>query len=135
MDTLVDDVGSFPLPPEVDEETFNNAYRLAREAIVSGSDVRKEEFLRKNFWEVTLEAFKKKLASGLDVVTYPQQYDGISQVSDVIHRAMADGSFLVEDKQAVLPEVHVINEESKALSEAYGKAIPFRVAIFGPLEQ
>jgi 5-methyltetrahydropteroyltriglutamate--homocysteine methyltransferase len=135
MDTLVDDVGSFPLPPEVDEETFNRAYRHARENIVSGADVRKEEFLRKNFWEVTLEAFKKKLASGLDVVTYPQQYDGINQVSDVIHRAMENGSFLVEEKQAVLPEVHVINEEAKALSEAYGEAIPFRVAIFGPLEQ
>jgi 5-methyltetrahydropteroyltriglutamate--homocysteine methyltransferase len=135
MDTLVDDIGSFPLPPEVDGDTFNRAYRLAREAIVSGSDVIKDEFLMKNFWEVTLNAFKKKLASGLDVITYPQQYDGINQVSDVIHRAMAEGSFLVNDKQAVLPEVHVINEEAKELSEAYGKAVPFRVAIFGPLEQ
>jgi 5-methyltetrahydropteroyltriglutamate--homocysteine methyltransferase len=135
MDTLVDDIGSFPLPSEVDGDTFNRAYRLAREAIVSGSDVRKDEFLMKNFWEVTLNAFKKKLASGLDVITYPQQYDGINQVSDVIHRAMAEGSFLVNDKQAVLPEVHVINEEAKELSEGYGKAVPFRVAIFGPLEQ
>jgi 5-methyltetrahydropteroyltriglutamate--homocysteine methyltransferase len=135
MDTLVDDIGSFPLPPEVDRDTFNRAYRLAREAIVSGSDVRKDEFLMKNFWEVTLNAFKKKLASGLDVITYPQQYDGIDQVSDVIHHAMAEGSFLVNDKQAVLPEVHVINEEAKELSEGYDKAVPFRVAIFGPLEQ
>ena len=135
MDTLVDDIGSFPLPPEVDRDTFNRAYRLAREAIVSGSDVRKDEFLMKNFWEVTLNAFKKKLASGLDVITYPQQYDGIDQVSDVIHHAMAEGSFLVNDKQAVLPEVHVINEEAKDLSEGYDKAVPFRVAIFGPLEQ
>ena len=135
MDTLVDDIGSFPLPPEVNRETFNRAYRLAREAIFSGSDVRKDEFLMKNFWKVTLEAFKKKLASGLDVITYPQQYDGINQVNDVIHNAMANGTFLVEKKQAVLPEVHVINEEAKALSEAYGKTIPFRVALFGPLEQ
>jgi len=135
METLVDDIGSFPLPPEVDRETFNRAYRLARDAIFSGSDVRKDEFLMKNFWEVTLDAFRKKLVSGLDVVTYPQQYDGINQISDVIHRAMANGTFLVEAKQAVLPEVHVINEEAKALSEAYRKTIPFRVAIFGPLEQ
>jgi 5-methyltetrahydropteroyltriglutamate--homocysteine methyltransferase len=135
MDTLVDDIGSFPLPPEVDGETFNRAYRLAREAIFSGSDVRKDEFLLKNFWEVTLDAFKKKLASGLDVITSSQQYDGINQVRDVIHSAMAKGSFIVEEKQAVLPEVHLINEEAKALSEEYGKRIPFRVAIFGPLEQ
>ncbi len=135
MDTLVDDVGSFPLPPNVSREAFDKAYRLAREAIVSGSDIRKDEFLLKNFWEVTLDAFKKKLASGLDVITYPQQYDGINQVSDVIHSAMAKGSFLVEEKQAVLPEVHYISEEAKALSEEFGKRIPLRVSIFGPLEQ
>ena len=135
MDTLVDDIGSFPLPPEVNGETFNKAYRLAREAIVSGSDIRRDEFLLKNFCEVTLDAFKKKLLSGLDVITYPQQYDGINQVRDVIHSAMAKGSFLVDERQAVLPEVHVISEEAKALSESYGKRIPLRVAIFGPLEQ
>jgi 5-methyltetrahydropteroyltriglutamate--homocysteine methyltransferase len=135
MDTLVDDVGSFPLPLEVNRETFNKAYQLAREAIGDGRDVRKDGFLRKNFCEVTLDAFKKKIRSGLDVVTYPQQYDGIRQVSDVIHTAMAKGSFLVEEKQAVLPEVHLISEEAKILSEDYGKRIPLRVSLFGPIEQ
>ena len=135
MDTLVDDVGSFPLPPEVNRETFNKAYQLAREAIVDGRDIRKDEFLRKNFCEVTLDAFKKKIRSGLDVVTYPQQYDGIRQVSDVIHMAMAKGSYLVEEKQAVLPEVHLISEEAKILSEESGKRIPLRVSLFGPIEQ
>ncbi len=135
METLVDDIGSFPLPPEVNRETFSKAYQLAREAIADGRDIRKDEFLQKNFCEVTLEAFRKKLRSGLDVVTYPQQYDGIKQVSDVIHTAMTEGSFLVEEKQAVLPEVHLISEEAKALSEEFGKRIPLRVCLFGPLEQ
>ena len=134
MDTIVDDIGSFPLPAGVNRETFNKAYQLAREAIADGRDARKDEFLRKNFCEVTLDSFKKKLFSGLDVVNYPQQYDGISQVSDVIHVAMAKGSFLVEEKQAFLPEVHLIGEEAKTLSEEDGKRIPLRVSIFGPLE-
>jgi len=135
MDTVVDDIGSFPLPASVNRETFNKAYQLAREAIADGRDVRKDEFLLKNFCEVTLDSFKKKLLSGLDVVNYPQQYDGINQVSDVIHVAMAKGSFLVEEKQAVLPEVHLISEEAKNLSEEAGRRIPLRVSIFGPLEQ
>jgi 5-methyltetrahydropteroyltriglutamate--homocysteine methyltransferase len=134
MEPLVDDIGSFPLPAEVDRETFNKAYQLAREAIVDGRDVRKDPFLLKNFCQVTVDAFKRKLSVGLDVVNYPQQYDGLKQVGDVIHKAMADGSFLVEEKQAVLPEVWLINEEAKALSEEYGK-IPLRVSLFGPLEQ
>ena len=135
MDTLIDDVGSFPLPPEVSREAFDRAYQLAREAIISGSDVRKDEFLLKNFWKVTADSFRLKLRTGLDVVTYPQQYDGMKQVGDVIHVTMNTGSFLVEEAQAVLPEVHVIKEEAKSLSEEFGRRIPLRVAIFGPLEQ
>ena len=135
MDTIVDDIGSFPLPTGVNRETFNKAYQLAREAIISGSDIRKDEFLLKNFCEVTLDSFKKKLLSGLDMVNYPQQYDGINQVADVIHKAMAKGSFLVEEKQAILPEVHLISAEAKNLSEEAGRKIPLRVSIFGPLEQ
>jgi 5-methyltetrahydropteroyltriglutamate--homocysteine methyltransferase len=135
MDTLVDDIGSFPLPSKVNRETFSKAYQLAREAIVDGRDVRKDEFLLKNFCDVTVDSFRKKLLSGLDVVTYPQQYDGLRQVGDVIHTAMAKGSFLVEEKQAVLPEVQLISEEAKILSEEFGKRIPLRVSIFGPLEQ
>jgi 5-methyltetrahydropteroyltriglutamate--homocysteine methyltransferase len=135
MDTVVDDIGSFPLPPDVNRETFSKAYQLAREAIVDGRDVKKDAFIQKNFCAVTLDAFKKKLQSGLDVVTYPQQYDGTKQVGDVIHKAMAKGSFLVEENQAFLPEVQLISEEAKNLSEGTGKKIPLRVSIFGPLEQ
>ncbi len=134
METLIDDIGSFPLPPSVDRETFNKAYELAREAILKGTDVRKDEFLLKNFWKVTVDSFKLKLLSGLDVVNYPQQYDGVRQVSDVIHKTMAGGTFLVEEKHAFLPEVHIIREEAKTLSEETGKKIQLRVSIFGPLE-
>ncbi len=134
METLVDDIGSFPLPLGVNRETFDKAYQLAREAIINGSDIRKDDFLLKNFCAVTLDSFKIKIRSGLDVVNFPQQYDGIRQVSDVIHMAMAKGSFIVEEKQAILPEVHLISQEAKTLSEELGKIIPLRVSIFGPIE-
>jgi 5-methyltetrahydropteroyltriglutamate--homocysteine methyltransferase len=135
MDTLVDDIGSFPLPQDVNRETFNKAYQLAREAIVDGRDIREDAFLQKNFCRVTLDSFKAKILSGLDVVNYPQQYDGMKQVGDAIHNAMQKGTFLVEEKQAVLPEVHLISEEAKTLSEEFGKKIPLRVSLFGPMEQ
>jgi 5-methyltetrahydropteroyltriglutamate--homocysteine methyltransferase len=135
MDTLVDDIGSFPLPLGVNRETFNKAYQLARDAIVNGRDIRKDDFLLKNFCAVTLDSFKAKILSGLDVVNYPQQYDGMRQVGDVIHTAMAKGSFLVKEKQAVLPEVQLISEEAKTLSEEFGKKILLRVSLFGPMEQ
>lgn len=135
MDVLVDDIGSFPLPQGISRETFDKAYRLARKAILNGEDPRKDEFLQRNFCAVTLDAFKKKCRTGLDVVNYPQQYDGLRQVSDVIHLAMEKGTFVVDEAQAILPEVHLIKEEAKRLSEELGKKVPLRVCLFGPMEQ
>src|SRR4030067_860697 len=135
MDVLVDDVGSFPLPPTVERESFNQAYRLARESAVGGKDLRTDAFLWENFGNVTLDAFKKKCQTGLDVVNYPQQYDGIRQVSEVIHIAMENGTFLVETQDAVLPEVALICSEAKNLSEDIGGRIRLRVCLFGPMEQ
>ncbi len=82
-----------------------------------------------------LDSFRLKLASGLDVANFPQQYDGLRQIGDVLHEAMEKGSFLVDEKEAVLPEVYLINQEAKALSEEFGRKIQLRVSIFGPLEQ
>jgi 5-methyltetrahydropteroyltriglutamate--homocysteine methyltransferase len=135
METLVDDVGSFPLPFGVGRESFSRAYQLAREAIFQGKDIMKDDFLRSNFCSVVLDSFRKKVASGLDVVNFPQQYDGIKQVGDVIHLAMANGSFVVDQDKAVLPEVHLINQQAKVLSEEFGKKIQLRVSVFGPMEQ
>ena len=38
-------------------------------------------------------------------------------------------------KKQFLPEVHLINQQAKELSEEFGKKIQLRVSIFGPLEQ
>lgn len=135
MNTTVDDIGSFPLPATVNRETFNKAYQAARDLIIQGNDPLKDEFVRKNFCEVTLDSFRKKLSTGLDVVNYPQQYDGIRQVGDVIRKAMTKGTFTVEEKDAILPEVSLICQESKRLSEEFGKKILLRVSLFGPMEQ
>jgi 5-methyltetrahydropteroyltriglutamate--homocysteine methyltransferase len=135
METLVDDIGSFPLPPAVGRESFSRAYQLARQAILEHKDITKDDYLQTNFCKIVLDAFRKKLDVGLDVTNFPQQYDGMKQVGDVLHKAMENGSFLVEEKNAVLPEVHLINQEAKALSEEFGKKIQLRVSIFGPMEQ
>ena len=134
MSTLVDDVGSFPLPVGIGRETFNTAYAYAREAFSRGKHP-EDDFTRDNFCKVLLDSFRKKLHAGLDVPNYPQQYDGIKQVSDVIHKAMDSGTFIVEEKDAFLPEIKVISAEAKSLSEEFGKKILLRVSLFGPMEQ
>ncbi|HLN44899.1 MAG TPA: hypothetical protein VK209_04260 [Candidatus Sulfotelmatobacter sp.] len=135
MITEIDDIGSFPLPPNANRETFNRAYQQAREIILGELDLRTDAFVWQNFGEVTLDAFVKKCHTGLDIVNYPQQYDGIKQVSDVIHVAMKKGTFLVDEAEAFLPEVELIKAEAANISEQIGKKIRLRVCLFGPMEQ
>jgi 5-methyltetrahydropteroyltriglutamate--homocysteine methyltransferase len=135
METFVDDIGSFPLPAGIRRDDYAKAYEMARDAITSDQDPYKDEFIAKTFCATVVESFKKKLASGLDVPNYPQHFSGLRQVGDAIHTTMSTGSFVVEEKNAVLPEIYVLNREAKRLSEEIGKKIELRVSIFGPIEQ
>jgi len=135
MEPLVDDIGSFPLPTTVKRETYDKAYRLAREKLTKGEDISCDEFIQKNFCEVTLDSFCKKIETGLDIINTPWHYDGINQVSDVVHKSMQIGTFLADEKEAFFPEIRVIEKQAKMLSEKYGKKINLRACFFGPMEQ
>lgn len=135
MGTFIDDIGSYPLPLGVDRETYNKAYCSARKAMTAGRDFREDEFIRDNFCNVTINSFKRKMGAGLDIVNSPWHYDGIRQVSDAVHKAMGRGTFIVDEKDAFLPEVRAIEAEAKELSQESGKRIFLRVALYGPMEQ
>lgn len=134
MNILVDDMGSFPLPPNLDRKLFERAYVIARDAIVNGKDIKKDEFLLNNFYQVVVDSFRKKNCAGLDVVNYPQHYSMYNQFLESIHEATKRGTYRVDEKQAIIPEVFVINEEAKRLSEELGKKPLLRVCITGPME-
>ena len=135
MDALVDDVGSFPLPAGIKREEYVRAYEGARQAIVKHQDPSKDEFIQKNFYSIVVNSFRTKIRAGLDVVNFPQHFSGIRQVGDAVHAAMEKGSFVVDQELAFLPEIYVLNQEAKHLSEEFDRKIQLRVSIFGPIEQ
>jgi 5-methyltetrahydropteroyltriglutamate--homocysteine methyltransferase len=134
MSALVDDVGSFPLPRQMDKRSFEKAYVLARKAMADEKEIESDEFLLKNFYQVIVDSFVKKAQTGLDVVNYPQHYDMQRQLGDMLRETMDRGTYLIDEKQAFLPEVHVIKQEAKRLYEQLGKKIHLRVCILGPME-
>jgi 5-methyltetrahydropteroyltriglutamate--homocysteine methyltransferase len=134
MSALLDDIGSFPLPKSVGRKVFDEAYRLTRKHIINGKNLKENEFLLKNFYEVIADSFLRKLKTGLDVVNYPQHYDIHKQFAEPIHEAMENGTYVVNDKDAVIPEIYVINEEAKRFYESVRKKIALRVCVTGPLE-
>jgi len=134
MNILVDDVGSFPLPDYVNRKSFNEAYIRARDAMINKKDFKKDESILNNFCRVIIDSFKKKFATGLDIVNYPQHCDMHWQFANVIHKAMDKGTYVVDEKQAVIPEVYVINDEAKRIYEETGKKVLLRVCVTGPME-
>ena len=50
-------------------------------------------------------------------------------------RLWRNGSFVVDQELAFLPEIYVLNQEAKHLSEEFDRKIQLRVSIFGPIEQ
>lgn len=107
---------------------------MAREEAAAGKDLTKNHFLQENFCQVVLDSYRKTLASGLDVANFPQQYDGMNQVGEVLHAAMEKQTLLVEERNAVLPEIYLIRQQAKTLSEEFGRRIALRVCFFGPME-
>jgi len=134
MDALVDDVGSFPLPHHIDRESFDRAYALAKGALIREKDIRKDDFLLNNFYRVIVDSFRKKCQTGLDVISYPQHYDMHRQLMDTIHEVMDEGTYLVDEKQAIIPEITVIDQEAKQLCEETGKKVLLRACVVGPME-
>jgi|SRR5271157_203104 len=133
MAELVDDVGSFPLPLNTSPTAFDETYRIARNAIAKGHRVEGEHSLN-SFRKIIIDSFLMKARSGLDVVNYPQHYDMHRQLADVVRESMNEGTYSVEEKNAVLPEVQVICDDAKRLSEEMGGEIKLRVCLEGPIE-
>jgi 5-methyltetrahydropteroyltriglutamate--homocysteine methyltransferase len=132
METLVDDVGSFPLPEYVHSAEFEETYRAARKAIINGLD--KNDLSLSNFSRIVMDSFMRKVRTGLDVVNYPQHYDMVRQVADVVRESMNGGTYLVSHERAALPEVCVIRDEAKRVCEETGGKVRLRVCVIGPIE-
>jgi len=134
MSILVDDVGSFPLPASVDRYAFNRARCLAYQTMARGKTIARDASVERNFCKVVVDSFKMKLASGLDVVNYPQHYDMHEQFAEAIREATNQGTYLVDEKKALIPEILVLKEAAKTIYEKTGKRLRLRACITGPME-
>lgn len=124
---FADDVGSFPLPPWINEKDFRELYRKALHSNKEGEES------RRMLKGVVLESFEAKLGSGLDVVTYPQHYDMYAQFLEPIE-IYQEEPYLVSEKAARLIEVELIKENAKELYEKLGKKIELKACVTGAIE-
>ena len=76
---LYDDVGSFPLPPYVDKESFKRFYWTAYSGIINKTDIFEHRGIHNYFTHPILQSFQLKLNAGVSVVNYPQHMDMYEQ--------------------------------------------------------
>lgn len=134
---LSDDVGSLPLPERINGSTYVNAYFRAVELLGHGMEPINDPLLNKTFNEICCETMRHKLATGLDIATYPQM--GVDMVTQFLkpiqeHPKQSNRPYLIEERYAVIPQLVSINPELKVFSEVHETIPKLKVCITGPIE-
>ncbi len=126
---VVDDIGSFPLPEWMSQQDFNKIYPIARKEVILKKRAGNYDILK----GVVLSSMEEKIKSGLDVATYPQHYDMHRQFLEPIESHQKE-PYLIENNNALIPEVEVIRDSAEEISREFGKRIDMRVCVTGPVE-
>jgi 5-methyltetrahydropteroyltriglutamate--homocysteine methyltransferase len=129
QELYIDDVGSFPLPEGLTRKQFAEVYPLAQKAVAEGKDIDEHD----TFYRAVATSLKFKVASGIDVVNYPQHYDMHRQFLDLIERYQRE-PFLINEKHAVIPELQVVQKEAKKYFEEKGEKLKIKVCVTGSIE-
>ncbi|MBN2015082.1 MAG: hypothetical protein JW778_07875 [Candidatus Altiarchaeota archaeon] len=128
MSILSDDIGSFPLPADVDKKRLQGiGLAMVRgEASDSG---------KKQFNEVVSEMMREKIDSGIVRPNFPQVMDMISSFSEIIEDfCEPEEPWVVRKKYAVIPEVSALDGVARKHFKEGGTPLELRVCVTGPLE-
>ena len=116
---LFDDIGSYPLPKDIDREWINRA-------------IRKDD--PKSF-DIIRDAMRQKIDAGVDIPTYPQFRDMTQQFLEIINdESITEEPMLVREKDARIKELQAIQEVGAEYSKKTGNIFNIRICITGPVE-
>jgi len=128
-----DDVGSFPLPNNIDKERFNNFYWTAYKALINKIDIFKNKGIQIYFIDPIFQSFQSKLKAGVEIINYPQHMDMYTQFLKPINDYKIEPC-LIDPKKAYIPEVFVIENYAKNHYEKLGVRLKLKICITGPID-
>ena len=121
MERIVsDDIGSFPLPKGVTRQDI--------ERMIANDPDQYERLVQ--------DVMRMKMLSGVDVLTYPQLQDMISQFLSPITdpKNWGDEPLVIKESKAKIHELSAIERVAKEYHDSSGEALRIRVCITGPIE-
>ncbi|TXT66253.1 MAG: putative 5-methyltetrahydropteroyltriglutamate--homocysteine methyltransferase [Promethearchaeota archaeon] len=128
-----DDVGSFPLPENIDKDIFANFYWKAYSAITNNIDVFSHRGILSNVIEPIYSSFRKKLNAGVEVINYPQHmnmYDQFLKPLEEYKKTLG----LIEKEKAIIPEINYIEKFAKENYEKTQEPLDIKICVSGPIE-
>ena len=130
---LYDDVGSFPLPPYIDLESFKRFYWTAYNGIINKTDIFEHRGIHNYFTHPILQSFQLKLNAGVEIVNYPQHMDMYAQFLNPISDHETEPN-LINAKKAIIPEMFAIEKFAKERYERLEKPLKVKICVTGPIE-
>ena len=132
---LYDDVGSFPLPVNIDREVFQKFYWTAYKALIKSSvkDVYENQGIKNYYINPFLESFKLKQKAGLEVINYPQHMDMYTQFLKPLKDYETEPG-LIENDKAFISESLILHHFAKKIYNETGDPLNIKLCITGPIE-
>jgi len=130
-----DDIGSFPLPENIDKDWFKQFYWVAYNALVNKnvSDLLKHSGINNYFINPMLQSFQLKLRAQVQIINYPQHIDMYNQfLKPIIDYEKEPG--LIDSEKAHIPEMFVIDNFAKKHYDETGDSLKVKLCVTGPIE-
>ncbi|NYT00402.1 MAG: methonine synthase [Methanocellales archaeon] len=115
-----DDIGSFPLPKSLTRQDIGKM-------VINDHD---------QYERLVQDVMRMKMLSGVDVLTYPQLQNMISQFLYPITnpKNWVDKPLMIKEDKANIHELSAIEHVAKEHHDSSGKALGIKVCITGPVE-
>ncbi len=132
---LYDDVGSFPLPENIDREVFQRFYWTAYKALINSSvkDVYENQGIKNYYINPFLESFKLKQKAGVEIINYPQHMDMYTQFLKPLKEYETEPGLIEKDK-AFISESLILQQFAKDYFNETGEPLNIKLCITGPIE-
>jgi len=119
---IYDDIGSYPLPEGVQKQWIKEAF-----ANLSTSKTKLYELLQDALWQ--------KLNAGVEVPTYPQFQNMITQFSEpIMDEDRTEAPLLIKDAEAKIHELAALEPVAVEYKEHTGEKLKLRICVTGPIE-
>jgi 5-methyltetrahydropteroyltriglutamate--homocysteine methyltransferase len=117
-----DDIGSYPLPKGVTRTWVKAAF----------ADLGTHQ---SRLYQLVRDALRQKLEAGVQVPTYPQFQDMITQFTEpLLDSTRTEAPLLLKEGEAKLHELAALEEFAAQYTEQTGERLQLRICVTGPIE-